>query len=416
MAYDYPYIRDEVRINAYVQAFYDQFVGDGPVYLLGRLVSHEAGFNLRVGSRPVIIVADIYDGAGQMIDASGAYPSRNGNTVTVRCRRSINAQINVSGATGANGYAGANGSEGVPEDAIEGHYITVMDPGTGEEREEWVPREVIRPAIPEVPPAMGGPGGAGGNAGTLVFTSLEECWPSLAAEGGAGGAGGPGGTLGDIQAEEGSFGANGHSSAIDYSIVSEQDYLKLIKSDLGIYANYWAPFRIVTGIYFYHRYNSRIANRSSYLPMAVTEFAAALQFQPDNRDAVRYYNQLVGAGANVAPEAANLGGGGNNALGLPRNMDLLPRFDYYFDAYTSFGALALAFLNNGTQWLLGAEGYAAMVDFASQQRLQMLAARDNSADELNIAKAEQRRMPKETSRTPNSASTRSSGKSKPHVP
>src|ERR1700694_1164276 len=137
MAYDYPYIRDEVRINAYVQAFYDQFVGDGPVYLLGRRVSHEAGFNLRVGSRPVIIIADIYDGAGQMIDASGAYPSGNGGTVTVRCRRSINAQINVSGATGANGYAGANGSEGVPEDAIEGHYITVMDPGTGEEREEW---------------------------------------------------------------------------------------------------------------------------------------------------------------------------------------------------------------------------------------------------------------------------------------
>ncbi|MCD9111701.1 hypothetical protein [Bradyrhizobium japonicum] len=100
-AYNYPYIRDRVVINAYVQSFYNNFVGSGPVFLLGRVVIHEV--DLIVGQRPLIIIADEYHGNGKGINARGAYPGGNGGTVIVRCKRSTGAYISVSGGHGAAG-------------------------------------------------------------------------------------------------------------------------------------------------------------------------------------------------------------------------------------------------------------------------------------------------------------------------
>lgn len=71
-AHNYPYIRDTVVINAYVQGFYNNFVGSGPVFLLGRVVIHEV--DLIVGQKPLIIIADEYHGNGKIINARGAYP------------------------------------------------------------------------------------------------------------------------------------------------------------------------------------------------------------------------------------------------------------------------------------------------------------------------------------------------------
>src|SRR3978361_798844 len=70
LPFAYPYIRDALGINADVQTFCRDFVGDGPVFLLGRHVSHTVP--LTPGTRPIVIVADVYDGSGGMIDASGS--------------------------------------------------------------------------------------------------------------------------------------------------------------------------------------------------------------------------------------------------------------------------------------------------------------------------------------------------------
>ncbi|UPT98357.1 hypothetical protein J4G48_0009880 [Bradyrhizobium barranii subsp. apii] len=212
-AYNYPYIRDRVVINAYVQSFYNNFVGSGPVFLLGRVVIHEV--DLIVGQKPLIIIADEYHGNGKGINARGAYPGGGGGTVIVRCKRSTGAYISVSGGHGAAGATGADGTEGVPDTIIEGYWITVPDPWPMETtHEEWVPGEII-PGTPGSPPSMGTSGGAGGNAGTLTFTTMtEDGFPALEAEGGGGGAGGAGGFLGDEQASSGADGASGISSTI----------------------------------------------------------------------------------------------------------------------------------------------------------------------------------------------------------
>jgi hypothetical protein len=393
--FNYPYIRDVLKINNYIQTFHAQFAGNGPVYLLGRIVTLEE--NIRIGQRPLVIVADEFHGNGFTIDASGAWPGGNGGTVIVRCKRSFDARISVSGGSGANGGTGADGTEGTPDIIIEGQWVSVPDPWPMEtSHDEWIPGETI-PGTPGSPAGMGGAGGNGGNAGTLVFTTMEEPWsPFLEANGGGGGAGGSGGFLGDEQGPSGADGSGGQASIINFSIVNEDDFLNSVRNDIGIYANYWAPFRVVVGNYFYHTYNSKVPDRSGDLLIAAGELAAALKFQPDNAEALRLQRQMIGYAETVpGTDEFVWKGGGNNALGLPREMDLLPRFDHYINAYTSFGSLVLSFMNASTNWLLGAEGLGAMRRFAAEQLTEVAAARDNTLGELEISKGEQKLAVKE---------------------
>jgi hypothetical protein len=387
--FDYPYIRDELIVDHTVQTFYDEFAGDGPVFLLGRVVKLQQ--TLRVGQRPLVIVADEFDGNGQTIDARGGYPGQNGGTVIVRCKRSVNTAIDVSGGLGATGANGADGTDGTPDIVIEGHWETVADPWPMETTHEvWVPGEVI-PGTPGTPPGSGWPGGPGGNAGTLVFSSItQEGWLTLLADGGPGGTGGAGGFLHDEQALQGEDGEWGAAAPISNSVVSEDEHLALVRADIGIYANYWAPFRIVVGDYYYHRYNSMIPDRAQDLLLAAREFEAALQFQPDNIEALRLQRQLVGYAESVPGTNEFVWkGGGNNALGLPPELDLLPRFDYYIDTYLGLSSLVIGFLGIGTQWLLGVEGFEAMSGFAAQELASVTAARENAKGELEIARSEQ---------------------------
>jgi hypothetical protein len=139
-----------------------------------------------------------------------------------------------------------------------------------------------------------------------------------------------------------------------------------------------------------------VSGLSNFATLAAIEFERALELQPDNVEAIRLQRQLVGF-PEPAPGSGEIvwKGGGNNALGLPPKMDLLPRFDYYIKAYTSFGSLVLDFLSRGTDWLLGAEGFTALIKFAVEQIEEAKAASKNIRDELEIAKAEQKNADKE---------------------
>ena len=108
-----PYIRDMLTIDSRMREVDKAFAGDGPVFLLGRIVQHDVGVDLRVGSRPLIIVADEYNGTGGIINARGddgagvGGHGGSGRTVTVLCRRSVNARILAAGETARTGSPAA---------------------------------------------------------------------------------------------------------------------------------------------------------------------------------------------------------------------------------------------------------------------------------------------------------------------
>lgn len=267
--FNYPYIRDTLTINDKVQKFYDNYAGEGAVFLLGRVVQHAEGINLRLSSRPLVIVADTYDGTRGMIVASGVNATISGNrgadgvyprpdshvdgagvdrpiapggdgfgggagapggiggVVTVMCRKSINAHISVVGGAGSAGGAGGNGSHGVNGHVIPDWTETIdNDPF-----DDIPPQEIFHPGetifgTPGGSGGYGGAGGAGGNGGAITFISIaDEGAPILEVGGGRGGPGGPGGRpgpdgyLSEGMASEGSAGSEG-SMGLANSITS----------------------------------------------------------------------------------------------------------------------------------------------------------------------------------------------------
>jgi hypothetical protein len=392
----YPYIRDTVTIDSQLQEFC-QRPSIGPVFLIGRIVQHAARCNLRVTTNPVIIVADVYDGTNGAIDATGPGRGAPGGTVTVMCRQSINAQINASGGWGTGGAPGTDGTPGTPDYHSDGYWETVTDPQTGETTQVWHDGEDIPGTLP-TNGTKGGAGGPGGPGGTITFTSIEDqSTPWLSAAGGAGGPGGPGGAAaqgpyseGSVDGDPGDDGQPGADGQVNFTNLDEEDYVAglrpLLDSTGSPFANYWAPFRIVTGEYFYHRYNPGVPDRADYARLAGIEFERALELQPDNGDAIRLQRQLAG----FPPSAgAAWVGGGSNALGFARDFDLLPDFDSYITAFNSFGALVLDFLLLGIPTILQGHLLGRLTEFVTLQAQQAAAARDNSRDDLAIAKTEQ---------------------------
>jgi hypothetical protein len=404
----YPYIRDELVIDETVQAFCSPDMGSGPVFLVGRVVRHAQ--TLRI-ARPVVIVADVYDGTGGGIDASGVSgaggasgadgqgPGAGGNpggaggsggpggTVTVYCRRSINAQISVRGGPGGPAGNGGNGAGGTADSEIAG-YTEVVD-STPDDLSDFATHEVYHPPvpIPGIPGGKGGWGGAGGSGGpggTIAFTSIaDDTAPVLDAAGGAGQPGGYGGTGGMFapaeedgtgtapQGAEGSWGANG---VVTQSIVSEEDFAAGLRPLLGAHADDWAQFRAGNGEYLYHRHNDDIPDRADCSERAAAEFQRALELQPMNPKALALQRQLES---------------GVNALGLDPDLDVLPSFTDYISAYTGFGGLALNFLTSGTQDIVNALTLAHLATFAELMRMQTASAKDAAVDQRGIARTEE---------------------------
>lgn len=445
MSFNQPYIRDELKIDDKVQKFYDSCTGDGPVLLLGRIVKHAT--TLRVHRQPLIIVADVYDGTSGIIDArglnSGAVgaqgadgvhpwpnydpitevptgpggdggqggdggPGGNGVAVTVYCRRSINAGVSAVGGIGAPGGAGGNGGRGVDGFTIPDQVVWVDDTpddlSNFSGHEELIPGRTVD-GTPGGNGGVGGNGGNGGSGGTINFTSIvDDTLPTLDVRGGVGGPGGAGGAAGADGALsqsaagegptglEGALGAEGQAT---HTNVSEADYIAGLRSVLDIpgvlsYANHWAPFRIAVGDYFYHRYNPSVPERAHFSQLAAVEFARALELQPDNGEALRLQAQLVGVRQAMGTDDFIWVGGGNNALGLPRDLDVLPDFEAYMDAFIKFSDFAVAFLSIGMDALVESVTLEDLAKLANFHRQQAIHARDNINADVSIAISEKR--------------------------
>jgi hypothetical protein len=429
-----PYIRDTITID---DAFSDRLpvAREGSIYILARVIDQQA--DLRVGARPVVIVADELRGNGHLIDAigpsSGLVGSRGrdaalipatpaglagedggdggaggrGGTVTVMCRRSTGLRISASGGSGAAGGGGGNGGKGAPATSIPGGTTTEThfdQDGNPFEVEVQLPDIEIPGTLGGIGGA-GGAGGAGGDGGVIRLTSIaDDTPPVLEASGGAGGPGGAGGTAGpngafaeippdlDTSPRPGPAGAFGADGTISVATVSEEEYVAglrpLLDAEGPSFANHWAPYRWVVGEYYYRQYRKSDPLKGQ---LAGGEFTRTLELQPDNLEALRLQRQLtevprpVTVGPDVAWEP-----GGLNALGLPRDLDVLPRFEAYRDAFTSFGELVLEFLKTGEQVLVKQGDLDFWRSQLAIQRRQAVAAQETTFEDRDQAETEAR--------------------------
>ena len=446
--FNYPYIRDELEINQQVQDFYNGYVGNGPVYLIARKVKFASGCQFRVRQIPLVIVADEFDGSGGLIDARGndsfaagaggapgvfpnpatrpgplgidepiapggdggdGHPGGGGGvggTVTVYCRQSVNVDITVAGGRGAQGGRGGNGSPGV-------HGVSI--PG-GTTTEPSDPNDPFSPLMTvEVPPidipgtpggngGGGGPGGPGGSGGVITLISVSDLTvPVLAAHGGEGGVGGEGGTAGvsgnfaGVDAQGGPTGLPGEPpgafGTVTHTNVSEVDWVAGLRSVLlssgGDYAIPWAQHRVSVGDFLYHRYNPSIEADKDWSRLAAIEFARALELHPDNADALRLQTQLVGTRqVDEATGSVVWVGGGNNALGFPPSLDVMPEFNRYMRPFAEFGSQVLVFLTQGTDALRTAAGTAALKGIVALEKSGAEAAHRNLNEDLLLAALE----------------------------
>jgi hypothetical protein len=444
--FNQPYIRDKLTIDDKVQKFYDSCTGDGPVLLLGRIVNHAKP--LRVYRQPLIIVADVYDGTNGIIDArgldSGAVgaqgangstpwppyglhtdaptgpggegglgrdggPGANGVTVTVYCRQSINAGVSSVGGNGAPGGAGGNGGGGVAGFTIPDQVVWINDTpddlSNFSGHEELIPGRTVD-GTPGGNGGGGGSGGNGGNGGKITFTSIvDDSFPTLDVRGGVGGPGGAGGAAGadgalsPTAAGEGPFGVEGSLGAEGLATrtnISEADFIAGLRSVLDFpaedvsYANHWAPYRIAVGDYFYHRYNPSVPDRSKFSQLAAVEFARALELQPDNTEALRLQAQHVGVRQDVGTDDFIWVGGGNNALGLARDLDVKPAVEAYLNAFIQFSDVAVGFLSIALDALTASEAMENLKKLAGLHRQQAIDARENLSADVGIAISEKR--------------------------
>ncbi len=452
--FNQPYIRDELTIDNNVQTYYNNCAGDGPVVLLGRVVKHAD--TLRVYRQPLIIVADLYDGTNGIIDARGlnsgaaggggangatpwpSYlpgtdvpagpggdgapggnggPGNNAPAVTVYCRRSINANVLATGGIGAPGGAGGGGGRGVDGFTTPDQVVWVDD--TPDDLSNFSGHEEIIPgATVDGTPGgfggVGGNGGNGGNGGTIKFTSIvDDTFPVLDVRGGPGGPGGPGGApgasghLSPSDAAEGPFGAEGNFGAEGQAVhanVSETEFVAGLRSVLDFpaddvsYANHWAPYRIIVGDYFYHRYNPSVPERVEFSQLAAVEFARALELQPDNAEALRLQAQLVGVRQDVGTDDFIWVGGGNNALGLPPKLDVQPDVQKYLDAFFKLSDIAVGFLSIAMQTLDASVQLNKLKELASFHHQQAITARNSLQLDVGTAVLEKRLASDESDR------------------
>jgi hypothetical protein len=438
-----PYIRDEIKIDTAFSERVAAFAGEGTLYILARKITQVD--DLRVRARPLVIVADEFLGNGFLINASGENSMSpgshgphagstppgfeggagenggnggagdNGGTVTLMCRHSSGVRISVSGGAGARGGAGGNGGPGSPATLIPGgtHTETHFDQDGNPFEVEVQDPDIEIPGTLGGGGGIGGNGGAGGNAGTIRFISIaDDNPPMLESIGGAGGTPGAGGIWGphgahaevppdlDTTPLPGAFGSTGADSIPTVATLSPEDYVAglrpLLDAEGPSCANLWASHRKDVGQHFYRQFRQSQPLNGD---LAATEFARCLELQPDpdnpdNVEALQWQRQLMDfprpttAGPNVVWVP-----GGLNALGLPRNLDVLPRFKKYADAFTGFGALVLTFLQQGQHAIMQAPNLNAWQDFLTGQRNQALAAqatmvedRDQAATDARLAR------------------------------
>lgn len=438
-----PLIRDVIVVDDEVERICRTYAGNGPIFLLAREV--RLAKDLRITAHPVVIVADLFDGAGHTINASGDPATASGHhgqngvplpmsqmyshdgrpigagtpgegggpgqhgghaqNVTIYARRTVGLSVTASGGNGTNGGNGGNGTAGASgaylPARVELRDLTPGDPYDFEFEEVHIPEETIF-GTPGGSGGWGGAGGNGGNGGSITLTSIiDDTEPVFAVDAGAPGAGGWGGAAGPDGAlseagaapgESGAQGAWGASGSVARSTVSEEEFIAgmrpLLDSTGPSWANYWAPFRIAMGDFHYHRFNPGDEAPGDAGERAALEVRRGLELQYNNGHALLLNDQLLGI-PRQAPDGTNVTvGGGTNALGLSPELDILPDFETYINAFDRFAPLASAFLLEGIGQLIAAGTRDALAAMTREQGRSVGLARDRFESDVAIGTSE----------------------------
>lgn len=443
LVYTSPLIRDVIEVDGEVERICATYAGDGPVFLLAREVTLKR--DLRITTCPLVIIADVFDGGGFMINASGVSATVGGSngadgtpltviemyskdgvplaggrpgggggngqnggnaqSVTIYARRTTGVNISVNGGNATGGGNGGNGTRGVDGAYIAGYTdrrdLTPDDPFDNAYEEIIVEPQDI-PGTPGGDGGWGGNGGSGGNGGTISFTSIiDDSEPVFAAGAGAPGGGGIGGAPGEDGARssataaagsDGAAGGWGAEGSVSRATVSEEDFIAglrpLLDSTGPSWANYWAPFRIAMGDFHYHRFNPSAENPGDGGERAALELTRGLELQPDNAFALRVQEQLIGIPRHDANGERVFVGGGANALGFSPELDILPDFQTYIEAFARFAPLNVAFLFSGIQSLGASATQSALAAMIGQQSQFVALARDRFEKDASIGATE----------------------------
>ena len=440
-----PLIRDVLTIDDSIWTHFGRDQTGDPMILLGRVVRHAPGYQLVVTGRPVIIVADEYDGNGGSIDASGEaqtgdasalgqngvdgpdapvkpYPhtslnppppdiphgpggngtngtnggnGRSGQNVTLLARKASSVAILTFGAPGYPGGSGGRGGTG--GDGWDGTQDADGNPvveGFNGTRGGWG--------------GNGGNGGNGGDGGNLqVLTIHPVVLPGLVNHAGLGGDAGAGGTNGSdgyrstdtacapelgipCQGTSGTSGTAGSGTAAVCRTMTEAEYLAQVRSTLDfgsgqLYVNYWAPVRLLIGEFYFRQFQSGSADAKGFGTLAARELQAALEFQPDNVEALRLRALLGSPGPASFPAEAPWTAGGSNALGLSIVEDVLPLADGDFTGFADAFERVKQFFAVDLPSALAANTVAAVQQLATSQQTGVQAEVATAQKELSQA-------------------------------
>ncbi len=142
------------------------------------------------------------------------------------------------------------------------------------------------------------------------------------------------------------------------------------------------------GDFHYHRFTPGAEDPGDGGERAALELQRGLELQPDNAVALRLQDQLVGIPRHDANGARVFVGGGANALGFSPELDILPDFQTYIEAFARFAPLNVAFLFNGIQSLGAAATQAALSAMITQQKQFVDLARDRFEKDASLGATE----------------------------
>lgn len=289
--------------------------------------------------RNLVLLADRFDGSRGAIQVKSLPDGSPGPKVTVVCRELAGVNITSTGGIGLEGDPGAPGKEGRPG------------------RPAALPFKPGGPGGPGGKGRTGGRGNVGGSGGEITLVYMEDNVPggfnaaSLQVPGGPGGSGGPGGPGGPggeggpgepdgptgpdgPEGDTGPIGPTGLPGSVQTSQVAEAEYWQALLP----LADQWAGYRLRMAEYYFRAYNPSGLPTSGYLDLALSELNAVLQLDPQNVQAAIYKNQLLN---------------NQNVLGLARDIDIIPDFEYYEQVVTQYGPLVLNLFNSASDLLIG---------------------------------------------------------------
>jgi hypothetical protein len=271
----------------------------------------------------VALVADTLKAPGLVLDMTGAdapgpaQTGKPGRSARIVARHLPSAVI--VRADGGDGGAGLAGAPGVDE------TFTI----------EWDPQgHPHREYEPPTPGQPGGDGGAGGNGGTARVLWSTGTGPEVSAAGGGGGAAGKGGAGGKgaktpqgrsrPNAPDGQDGHRGSAGLAGAAVVeraaSVDDFWVKARGELGVELLTSARHWLEAAKYHFRQAKGLPTPEEANTVLDLLGLSAAAD--PSLTEVISLKTQLLS---------------GDNLLGLPRNLDVLPDFERFLRRIDTYG-------------------------------------------------------------------------------